>query len=86
MTFQDFYSFRRNRGLKSKVVDDVQAKFDVFEKRPLTGKFSQMFSKSIHADIDPRLVCNCKFWVAFPIIETTEIWYIGYTLHDLSKS
>jgi len=28
------------------------------EKRPLTGKFSKIFSTSIHRDIDPRLVCK----------------------------
>ena len=66
MTFRDLYSFRRNSGLKSEVVDDVQAKFDDFGKRPLRGKLSKMFSKRIHGDIDPRLVCKFR-----------EIWPIG---------
>ena len=35
-------------------------------KRPLTGKFSQMFSERIHGDIDPRLVCKFR-----------EIWLTG---------
>jgi len=35
-------------------------------KRPLTGKFSKMFSKRIHGDIDPRLVCKFR-----------EIWLTG---------
>jgi len=58
MTFQDLYSVRRNRGLKSEVVDDFHTPFELLEKRPLTGKFSQMFSKRIQGDIDPRLVCT----------------------------
>ena len=66
MTFQDLYSFPRNRGLKSEVVDDVLAKLDVYGKRPHTGKFSKMLSERIHGDIDPRFVC--KFG---------EIWLIG---------
>jgi len=60
MTFEDLYSFRRNCGLKSEVVDNVQAKFDFSEKRPLTDKFSQNFSERIHADMDPRLVCKFR--------------------------
>jgi len=36
------------------------------QKRPLTGKFSKMFSKRVHADIDPRLVCKFR-----------EIWPTG---------
>ena len=50
--------------MKSEVVDDVYAPFDLFGKRPLTGKFSQMFSESILGDIDPRLVC--KFGEIWP--------------------
>jgi len=38
----------------------------LFWKRPLTGKFSKMFSERIHADIDPRLVCKFR-----------EIWPTG---------
>jgi len=41
-------------------------KLTFFEKRPLTGKFSKMFSKRIHHLSDPRLVC--KF---------SEIWLTG---------
>ena len=79
MTFQDLYSFRRNRGLKLEVVDDVQAKLDVFGKRPLTGKFSKMFSERIHADIDPRLVCKLReIW-------PTEVGEIAGWLPDKKK-
>ena len=59
MTFHDLYSFRRYHGLKSEVIDDVHAEVDLFgKKRPLTGTFSKMFSKKIHHDIDPRIVCK----------------------------
>ena len=46
MTFQALYSFRRNRGLKSEVVDDVQVKFDVFGKKtPYIQIFTNVFRK-----------------------------------------
>jgi len=38
----------------------------LFGKKTLTGKFSQMFSERIHADIEPRLVCKFR-----------EIWLTG---------
>ena len=60
MTFQDLQSFRRYRGLKSEVVDDVHAKVDLIGKK----KFSKMFSEKIHGDIDPRRVCKfCEIWL-----------------------
>ena len=67
MTFRDLYSFRRNRGLKSEVVDDVHAKVDLSGKKdPLRANFQKMFSERIHGDIDPRLVCKFR-----------EIWLTG---------
>jgi len=42
------------------------SKISRFRKRPLTGKFSQIFSEMIHVDIDPRLVCKFR-----------EIWPTG---------
>jgi len=46
MTFRDLYSVRRIRGLKSEVVDDVQAKFDVFGKKDPYGQiFKNAFQK-----------------------------------------
>ena len=56
MTFQDLYSFRRNLFRKSEIVDFDHAKMEVFwEKRPLTGKFSQMFSKAPTEHTETRL-------------------------------
>jgi len=52
--------------MKSEVVDELQAQVDVFRKRALTGKFSQLFSERIHGDIDSRLVCKFR-----------EIWLTG---------
>jgi len=45
VTFQDLQSFRRYRGLKSEVVDDVHAKADLFEKDPLPSNFPKCFLK-----------------------------------------
>jgi len=47
MTFRDMYSFRRNRGLKSKVVDDVQATADVFGKKT---RYRQIFTNVFQND------------------------------------
>ena len=47
-------------------VDDVHANVDLFEKRPLTSRFSKMFSKRIHHLSDLRLVCKFR-----------EIWLTG---------
>jgi len=45
-TFHDLYSCRRNRGLKSDIVDDVQAKVDVFGKKTPYGQiFTNVFRK-----------------------------------------
>jgi len=65
VTFRDLYSFRRYRGVKSEVVDDVQAKVDLFKKTLLTGKFKKKCFP-IHGDIDPRLVCKFR-----------DIWLTG---------
>ena len=46
MTFRDLYSFRRNRGLKSEVVDDDHVPFELLgEKRPLRANFHKRFPK-----------------------------------------
>ena len=46
MTFRSLYSFRRYRGLKSKVVDDFHAKVDLFGKKdPLWANFKNVFRK-----------------------------------------
>jgi len=68
MTFRDLYLglLRRNRGLKSEVVDDDHVPCQVFGKTPLTDKFSEMFSERIHRLADPRLLCKFR-----------EIWPTG---------
>jgi len=51
------------------------------EKRPLTGKFLKMFSKRIHANIDPHLVCKFreiwrpdkKIWARSPTLTSARI-------------
>ena len=46
MTFQDLWSFRRYRGLKSEVVVDVHATVDLFGKKdPLWANFQKCFPK-----------------------------------------
>jgi len=51
---------------EAEVVEDGRPKVAFLEKSPLTFKFSKMFSKMIHGDIDPRLVCKFR-----------EIWLTG---------
>jgi len=71
---QDFKSFQRYHGLKSEVAEDGRPKIAFFEKRPLTGKFSKIFSERIHHLSDPRLVCKFR-----------EIWptSMGKVMHYL---
>ena len=60
VSFRRFISLGSYGGLKSQVIEDFGEKFALFEKRPLTEKFSKFCSERIHRDTDPCLMCKFR--------------------------
>jgi len=64
MTLRNLYSFRRNRGLKSKVVNDDHVPCEVFGKKDPLGAnlktpYGQIFKKVFRKDSPPRGFASC---------------------------